>query len=73
MTHYLFLLGKPADLQDVDNPDWVPNQNMGYSTGPALKRQADTDRKERLEDRIKRRRIVGSGNDVEVKASCQVY
>ncbi|KAJ3658626.1 hypothetical protein Zmor_010355 [Zophobas morio] len=25
-----FILGKPADLSDVDHPDYVPSQNLGY-------------------------------------------
>lgn len=29
--HYsYFLLGKPAELTDDMNPDWVPSVNMGY-------------------------------------------
>lgn len=23
-------LGTPASLEDKSNPDWIPNQNMGY-------------------------------------------
>lgn len=23
-------IGRSAHLYDVDNPDWVPNRNMGY-------------------------------------------
>lgn len=31
------LPGKPADLQDEKNPDWVPNQNLSYKHGNASK------------------------------------
>ncbi|XP_074036315.1 uncharacterized protein [Leptinotarsa decemlineata] len=52
-----FVQGKPADLQDINNPDWIPNQNMGYSTKSALKRQLDVDRMERLQNRKKMRQF----------------
>lgn len=50
---YNFVLGKPADLEDVNNPDWTPNQHMGYSKGPAIKRKTDLDRMERVKKRSK--------------------
>lgn len=48
-----FVSGKPADLEDVNHSDWTPNQNMGYSKGPAMKRKTDLDRTERAKKRSK--------------------
>lgn len=27
-----FITGKPANWRDVDNPDWVPNKDMGHQS-----------------------------------------
>nr|CAH7743101.1 unnamed protein product [Callosobruchus chinensis] len=48
-----FDLGKPADLENENHPDWVPSQNMGHTAQNVLKRQEDVERKERLEKRRK--------------------
>ena len=46
------VLGRPAVLEDENNPDWVPCQNLGYKFGCALKRKSDLDRLERLKRRV---------------------
>ncbi|KAK4879608.1 hypothetical protein RN001_007754 [Aquatica leii] len=47
-----FITGQPAKWSDIDNPDWLPTQNMGYNSinQPAVSAQ------ERFE-RAKRRKI----------------
>ena len=47
-----FVLGKPAALEDRDNPDWAPCKNMGYSHALHLKKPAELDRhsKDNLEE-----------------------
>ncbi|XP_050500898.1 uncharacterized protein LOC126880869 [Diabrotica virgifera virgifera] len=45
-----FIQGQPAKLEDVNDPDWIPTQNMGYSRGP-VKRKQDLERLERVKKR----------------------
>ncbi|XP_050500913.1 uncharacterized protein LOC126886507 [Diabrotica virgifera virgifera] len=45
-----FIQGQPAKLEDVNDPDWIPTQNMGYSRGP-VKRKQDIERLERVKKR----------------------
>ncbi|KAF5277572.1 hypothetical protein FQR65_LT15948 [Abscondita terminalis] len=48
---------KPALLEDVDNPDWVPCLLMGYDSGPHLKKPADLERKQRVNSRYKKQKL----------------
>ncbi|KAK5638749.1 hypothetical protein RI129_013044 [Pyrocoelia pectoralis] len=32
-----FIAGKPAQLSDTENPDWVPSQNLGYTSSTLSK------------------------------------
>ena len=46
-----FASGKPADLSDTANPDWMPHLNMGYEAT----RPPNQARRHRLEDRNQRK------------------
>lgn len=46
--------GKPAILEDTNNPDWVPSLKMGYHVATS---RDSHDRYTRLQTRNKRRRI----------------
>ncbi|XP_044761286.1 uncharacterized protein LOC123318667 [Coccinella septempunctata] len=48
-----FITGEPAHLEDNANPDWVPNQHMGYNTAHPLNVQA-VERHTRKANRTKR-------------------
>lgn len=50
-------LGQPAQLEDQDNPDWVPNQNMGY-VSINTKDQDAVRRHSRITKRSKRVKLV---------------
>ena len=45
--------GKPAPLLDKDNPDWVPNRNLGHDYGKA--RPGSEERHERVVQRAEKR------------------
>ena len=45
--------GKPSDVDDDTNPDWVPTRNMGYS----LQHGPTPERYERAQRRSKRPRL----------------
>ncbi|KAJ8963021.1 hypothetical protein NQ317_006156 [Molorchus minor] len=47
-----FLKGAPAHLEDKDNPDWIPTQNMGYIS-INIKHQNSAERHARLQERRK--------------------
>lgn len=47
--------GKPAALEDVNHPDWVPSQKMGHSSINVRKREEDVDRKMRVDNRKRQR------------------
>ena len=36
--YYMNNIGKPTKITEVLNPNWVPNQNLGYKHGLALKK-----------------------------------
>ena len=48
-----FISGKPSDVDDDTNPDWVPSRNMGYSS----KHCPTPERYERAQRRSKRPRL----------------
>ncbi|XP_050293204.1 uncharacterized protein LOC126733833 [Anthonomus grandis grandis] len=48
-----FINGAPAELEDKGNPDWVPNQNMGYVTIKTVTKKA-VERHDRALNRRKR-------------------
>lgn len=47
------VLGQPAGDTDINNPDWLQCQNLGYPVGKSLKRPADFKRHERCIKRVK--------------------
>nr|CAI5819623.1 unnamed protein product [Callosobruchus analis] len=49
-----FVSGKPAELSDKLNPDWVPSVDMGYSS---ISESTATSKTERYERSIKRRKV----------------
>lgn len=59
-----FFPGVSADLTDVDNPDWVPTQNLGYSTSKTPNVKA-TDRYLRTKKRAER--VVTSTDNSKTK------
>ena len=49
--------GEPANLYDQTNPDWAPSVNMGSSKSSNCLSFGDSSRYERLQARLKRRKI----------------
>nr|CAI5846850.1 unnamed protein product [Callosobruchus analis] len=49
-----FISGKPAELSDKLNPDWVPSVDMGYSS---IGGSTATSKTERYEQSIKQRKV----------------
>lgn len=47
-----FGLGKPANLYDKNNPDWIPSKQMGYTTNKNLTNNMS--RYQRLQNRLQR-------------------
>ena len=41
--------GKPAQLEEIDHPDWVPHVNMGYTT--SVRPEVSQQRYDRLKAR----------------------
>ena len=63
MLHYLFcfcpdssshFLGEPSSIYDKTNPDWAPNQNLGYDF-PGVSATCQ-ERYERAQERSEKRR-----------------
>ena len=53
MIQFYNIIGKPAQLYETTNPDWVPTLHMGHKvTVP------DQERHKRAEERAKRKRVV---------------
>ena len=53
MIQFYNIIGKPAQLYETTNPDWVPTLHMGHKvTVP------DLERHKRAEERAKRKRVV---------------
>lgn len=48
------ILGAPAELENKQHPDWIPNQNMGYVTS----RQPDKASVSRVERLSKRKKVM---------------
>ncbi|XP_022791500.1 uncharacterized protein LOC111330813 [Stylophora pistillata] len=49
-----FISGKPSSIYDKENPDWAPNQNLGYDfRGVSV---TSNERYERSQGRIEKRR-----------------
>ncbi|XP_074034339.1 uncharacterized protein [Leptinotarsa decemlineata] len=48
-----YFSGKPSGLDDKDNPNWIPSQNMGHISQAFTKRKHDMNRKQRVDERQK--------------------
>ena len=54
VSHYLIFLGEPSSIYDKTNPDWAPNQNLGYDfRGVSASRQ---ERYKRAQEKSEKRR-----------------
>lgn len=65
----LFDVGKPAEIMNRENPDWVPCQNMGYSFGSRLKKPTASERWKRLSLRQANKQLA---KEVEIQSSTSV-
>lgn len=45
-------IGKPANLNDINNPDWIPSLHMGYE------RNDNIEQKINRFERVKRRKVT---------------
>ncbi|KAJ8929371.1 hypothetical protein NQ314_017952 [Rhamnusium bicolor] len=52
-----FITGQPAELEDKDNPDWIPSQNVGY-TSINTKDQEAIETHSRIANRRKRLKMI---------------
>ena len=74
MYELFFCIGKPAQLYDCNNPDWVPSLKLGYERSQA----PDQERYTRLQVRNKRRKVstvdcttTVEDEDTETGVACQ--
>ncbi|KAL7298197.1 hypothetical protein TKK_0009192 [Trichogramma kaykai] len=52
-----FISGKPADILDINSPDWAPCQNLGYTVGHTLKKKETLDLHNRAIERAKKKEV----------------
>jgi hypothetical protein len=60
--------GKPATLQDCNNPGWVPTLKMGYDV-PVAKESVE--RYSRLQARKRRRHDIDTAESLLLLAGCE--
>lgn len=68
---FCFNLGKPADVNDETNPDWIPNQNLGYLSISLPSSSSSRQRYLRARERSQNRnaKINGEGTTKNVRST----
>lgn len=49
---------RPAELCDVNNPDWVPSQHLGYEIEVTVKRKSSLECHKRVLKRVSKQKSV---------------
>ncbi|XP_033222697.1 uncharacterized protein LOC117176549 isoform X1 [Belonocnema kinseyi] len=47
-----FISGRPAELTDINNPDWIPCKNLGNAVGTASKKPSTPERRDRRRKKV---------------------
>ncbi|XP_045461343.1 uncharacterized protein LOC123671510 [Harmonia axyridis] len=63
-----FITEKPAALEDENHPDWVPSQKMGHKSQKIHRKQADVEKKGKLD---KRRKLSVEQADIDVELNSE--